>query len=123
MSVSPYIYEEVVEVFDTAPVSRVSRDRALENFALLVANRPNVAAPDRFELREMDLERVRSHAATRLLGTVLDVRPKDAPILWHAFDVDGATTVYTADRPFAGCDPARHGVPDVELRFVAQHHT
>ena len=65
-----------------------------------LADLDNVEYPDREEIGQTELGDIRAEPAIGVLGTVLEIQRKDAPVLVFAVDIDDDSTLYVADSGF-----------------------
>lgn len=61
----------------------------------------------------------RQATEVKLLAQVLDIQPKDVPILVLAYrHADREPTILTNDEAFAACVPAEHNLPEIAIEHV-----
>ena len=82
-----------------------------------VADLDNVIFPDQDEIGATYADEVRSRPEMRLLGTILGIQTKDAPVLVFAFDVNEESTLFVADSGFDP-NPADHNITNVKIKSV-----
>lgn len=76
-------------------------------------------APSQRDAGDLSLEDHRRTTEIQLLTQVLDIQPKDVPILVLAYrHADREPTVLTNDAAFAGCVPADHNLPKPTIEHI-----
>lgn len=71
------------------------------------------------ERYEYDLARERQQEYNKLLGQILDVQAKDAPVLLLASKYYNASpTIYTNDDHLAELSPSEFGLPNIGVEYV-----
>jgi len=114
VAVSAYIHDEV-----TSGLRQLGdASNAQMRFNETIANLENVKFPDQNELGRTYAAEVRRQSSSRLLGTILEIQAKDAPVFTFAFDVGGDSTLFVADSGFS-LEPAEHNVTNVEMQQVS----
>lgn len=109
---SPYIFEEVRETFESSRAPRVTTHEHLVDFATIVTGSENVQMPPDGAVELMAVHETRESGFAQALGAVTDCQPKNAPVM--AFGVEAANegtdvTIYTIDEAFGACS-----VPEVD---------
>jgi hypothetical protein len=118
VAVDAYIHDEVTRAFDRVDgAAGPDVTSAQMTFNDVVADLDNVVFPDQDEIGRTNAPEVAGRPEMRLLGTVLDIQAKDAPVLVFAFDVGGETTLYVADEGFT-LSPADYGITTVRVENV-----
>lgn len=116
-----YIVNEVLEAFERSTVLRgTETSEAMSHFLKLVRATPNIGRDfTEAERYEYDLTHEREREHNKLLGQILDIQAKDAPVLLLASKYyNSSPTVYTNDDGFAELEPAEHGLPNIEIEYV-----
>lgn len=116
VAVSAYIHDEVIRGFDRVNRAGIDVGTAQMEFNSTIASRDNVLFPGQAEVGRTNAPEIREQPEMRLLGTILQIQAKDAPIVVFAFDIDEETTLYTADENFA-FTPSEYNID--RLRFEA----
>ena len=116
-----YIVNEVLEAFERSTLLRGEEtSEAMSHFLKLV--RVTAVIVQDFteaERYEYDLARERQREHNKLLGQILDIQTKDAPILLLASKYYNASpTVYTNDEEFAEFEPTAHDLPNIGIEYV-----
>ncbi|WP_424017803.1 hypothetical protein ACOZ4N_18335 [Halorientalis pallida] len=120
-AINAYIVQEALDAFDRTPgLSRAERDEVKTLFLTRLSRMTGlIEAPSSREIAEDLLSERRSASKTLLLGRVLDVQPKDIPILVLAFEHEQREpTILTNDESFAALEPGEYGL-SIRLRHVA----
>jgi len=121
VAVSAYIHDEVTTTLRSAPditgQTEAGVSDAQMTFNNTVADLDNVIFPDQDDIGATYADEVQSRPEMRLLGTILGIQTKDAPVLVFAFDVDEKSTLFVAD---SGFDPslADHNITNVKIESV-----
>jgi len=114
-----YIVNEVLEAFERSTLLRGEEtSEAMSHFLRLVrATSCIIQDLSEAERYEYDLERQQEY--NKLLGQILDIQAKDAPILLLASKYyNKSPTVYTNDEDLADLSPTEYGLPNIELEYV-----
>ena len=121
VAVSAYIHDEVTTTLRTAPEvtgqTKAGVSDAQMTFNNTVADLDNVIFPDQDEIGTTYADEVRSRPEMRLLGTILEIQTKDAPVLVFAFDLDSESTLFVADSGF-NPDLADNNIKNVKIEPV-----
>lgn len=116
-----YIVHEVLEAFERSTLLRGGEtSEAMSHFLKLVRATAGIVGDftdaERYEY-DLECERRREH--NKLLGQILDIQRKDAPILVLASKYYNASpTVYTNDEALARLTPAEYGLANIEIEYV-----
>lgn len=114
VAVSAYIHDEV-----TQTLNQVQNASELQmTFNNTIADLDNVTFPDQEVIGQTYAKKTQELPPYQLLGTVLEIQPKDAPVFTFAFDVDDDTTLFVADTGFS-LDTASHNVTNVKMQQVS----
>ncbi len=116
--VSAYIYDEVFEAFNRS-LNGSDVDRMKTKFANLVATAEYVDGPTQSDIERMDLERERNRHSVQMMGRVLDIQPKDVPIVYLAWRFrESEPHILTADEPFSQFDPQEHRLEEIGMKYI-----
>lgn len=78
-----------------------------------------VEAPSHRDIAADIVQDRRQATEIQLLAQVLDIQPKDVPILALAYrHADREPTILTNDEAFAACVPAEHNLPTITIEHV-----
>ncbi|WP_128477286.1 hypothetical protein [Halorussus pelagicus] len=116
-----YVVNEVLEAFERSTLLQgPETSEAMSHFLKLVrATSCIIQDFSEAERYEYDLELERQQEYNKLLGQILDIQAKDAPILLLASKYyNESPTVYTNDKDFADLTPGEYGLPNIELEYV-----
>lgn len=122
VTVPAYVFEETRVTFESGRVDADKIDDHLTDFAALIHGNPNISDPSMEAVSKMDVFAIRQSAQAQAFGASTRSQPKDAPILWRAYEIaqEGRdVTIYTADEEFSTCSPPpvdEDGT--VEMEFV-----
>jgi hypothetical protein len=114
VAVSAYIHDEVTTVLGQAS----NASELQMTFNNTVADLNNVVFPDQSAVAQTDATEVRNRPSMRVVGTILNIQTKDAPVVVFAADRDEETTLYVADEGFRFA-PADHNLTTVKLEPVS----
>lgn len=115
--VSPYIYQEVFDAFSGSHQKQAGSLKTA--FAQFVENCNHVSGPHQRQVRRMSVHAVRNSAHMELIGEILDIQAKDAPIVVAAREFKGQfPTIYTCDKPFSQLKPQNHGLAWLDIDHV-----
>lgn len=120
-AINAYIVQEALAAFDRLQsLSPAERDDAQTLFLTRLFRMTGlIEAPSSRDVAESLLDERRSATHVRLLARVLDIQPKDVPIVVLAFDhYDREPTILTNDAAFAAFDPAAHNLPAIAIDHV-----
>jgi len=118
--VSPYVFKEVVHRLEK-PKGRYSSkqvQRATELFADIVVHSPSIDSPSQRAVERVDLVEKENQPASRLVGSVLDIQAKDAPVLIDAYGQGSHVDLFTCDRRFSECDLSEFGISHLPIHHV-----
>ena len=113
VGVSAYIFDEVMLNLQRSAQPTDVVNRAQTRFADLVYGKHTIHGPTQAEIEQMDVERQRRDPRVQAMGEAFGIQEKDVPIVVYAHQCARTgdsvpTTIYTADREFAGFDPQAH---------------
>lgn len=120
-AINAYIVQEALAAFDRLQsLSPAERDDAQTLFLTRLSRMTGlIEAPSSRDVAESLLDERRSATHTRLLARVLDIQPKDVPIVVLAFDhYDREPTILTNDAAFAAFDPVEHNLSAISIEHV-----
>lgn len=120
-AINAYMVQEALDAFDRTPgLSTAQRDEFKTTFlARLVRMAGLVEAPSSRDVYPTLLEERRSGIRTRLLAAVLEIQPKDVPIVTLAFEhAERDPTTLTNDAGFAELNPAEHNFQTITVEYV-----
>lgn len=120
-AISVYMLQEALDAFDRMPdLSAAERDAFKTAFLTrLVRMTGLVEAPSSRDVSTSLLDERRSSTRTQLLAQVLEIQPKDVPIVVLAFEHDEREpTILTNDAAFATFQPAAHNLPNIAIEHV-----
>jgi len=112
-AINGYILKEVLDAFDRTPdLSQNERDELKTLFCVRLSRMEGlVEAPTSEDVGESILDEQRSANHTRLIAQVLDIQPKDVPILVLAFKyTDENPTILTNDSGVSSLNPNEHNL-------------
>lgn len=121
-AINAYMLEEALAAFDRVPgLSPRERDDVKTTFCTRLTRMTGLLdAPSSRDVSDTILTEHRRATHVQLLGRVLDVQPKDVPILVLAFShTDREPTILTNDASFAELVPADHRVPEIGITHCA----
>lgn len=116
IAVNAYIYEEVVEGLkrsqkNTGPQQTV--------FAQTLTNCQYIHGPSQAAVSRISLKQVRSLPPIQLIGEILDIQAKDAPIVSFASIYRGNNpTIHTMDKPFSNLTPSNHNLNWLSMQYI-----
>jgi predicted nucleic acid-binding protein len=119
--INAYIVQEALGAFERIQgLSPADRDRAQTLFLTRLSRMSGlIEAPSSRDIAESLIDERRSARHTRLLARVLDIQPKDVPIVVLAFEhYDRDPTILTNDAAFADFDPAAYNLPNLSVEYV-----
>lgn len=119
-AVNAYIHREVVENIDAdTSVPREVRNDAIQRFCALVDKCPVIESCSQASIRDMDLDSEREAAYNNLIGALVDIQAKDAPVFTLAFrNRERKPTICTNDESFAEFTPAEYGLERISINYV-----
>ena len=120
-AINAYIVQEALAAFDNLrSLSPAERDDVKTLFLTRLSRMTGlIEAPSSRDVAGSLLDERRSATHIRLLARVLDIQPKDIPIVVRAFDhSDRDPTILTNDAAFAALDPAAHNLPPISIEPV-----
>lgn len=120
-AINAYMVQEALDAFDRTPgLSATQRDTLKTQFLTrLVRMTGLVEAPSSRDVSSSVLETRRSATRTQLIARILDIQPKDVPILVLAFDhSEREPTILTNDEKFATLVPAQHNLPRISVEHI-----
>lgn len=120
-ALNAYMVQEALDAFDRTPgLTPEERDELKTLFLTRLTRMTGlVEAPSSRDVTDSLLDERRASVHTLLLARVLDIQPKDVPILVLAFDHrDREPTVLTNDGEFASFDPTEHDLREITVEHV-----
>lgn len=120
-AISAYMVQEALDAFDRVPeLSAAERDAFKTEFLTrLVRMTGLLEAPSSRDVSTSLLDDRRSSTRTQLLARVLEIQPKDVPIVVLAFEHDEREpTILTNDATFADLQPADHNLPNISIEHL-----
>lgn len=119
-AVNAYIYREVVENIDTdTSVPKDVRNDTIQRFCALVDKCPAIESCSQASISEMNLDNEREAAYNNLIGALVDIQAKDAPVFTLAFkNRERQPTISTNDKSFAAFTPAEYGLAEISITYV-----
>lgn len=120
-AINAYMVQEALDAFDRTPgLSHTQRDAFKTEFLTrLVRMTGLLEAPSSRDVSETLVDNQRTKAQTRLVARILEIQPKDVPILVLAFEhVDRDPLVLTNDAAFAELIPKEQNLPEIVLEHV-----
>ncbi|MCU4800997.1 hypothetical protein OB920_11520 [Halobacteria archaeon HArc-gm2] len=121
-AINAHMVQEALDAFDRTPgLSTTQRDAFKTEFlARLVRMTGLIEAPSSRDVSATVIDDRRSQTHVRLLAQILDMQPKDVPILTLAFEhADRKPRILTNDESFASLSPGAHNLPALTLEHVA----
>lgn len=117
VAVSAYIVEEFFQATNRAHNNAGTLQTA---FMTLIQAAQNIHSPIHQQVVQMDLSRYKSKNSIQLLAEILDIQPKDAPIVEFAKEYEAHDpTIYTNDRSFAQLNPSNYGLNWLSIQHVS----
>jgi predicted nucleic acid-binding protein len=120
-AIDAYILQEVLAAFGRVEsLTPAERDETRTLFLTRLTRMTGLLeAPSQPDAADASLDDRRHATETRLLAHVLDIQPKDVPILVLAYRYyDRVPTILTNDEAFAAFDPAAHGLDQLTIEHV-----
>lgn len=120
-AINAYMLQEALEAFDRTPtLSATERDEFKTVFrSRLVRMTGLIEAPSSRDASSSLLETRRSATQTHLIATILEIQPKDVPILvLAAKHSQREPTILTNDEDFAELNPGEHNLPTISIEHV-----
>ena len=118
VTVSPYIYQEVIDAFRGSYNSHEA-DRHMNDFAALLLNTSNIHDPNYTQVRNIDVNQVRQKTSINLISTSFGIQSKDVPVVCTAYEhIAHSPTIYTNDRPFSSFNPSRYNLSNITMVYV-----
>lgn len=118
VAVSAYIHDEVTTGLERADgVTQADISDAQMKFNRTIANQDNVIFPDQDEIGRTFADEVQAEPAMGVLGTILEIQRKDAPVLVFAVDIDDNSTLYVADSGF-DLTPSDHNLTPLAIEQI-----
>lgn len=121
-AIDPYILQEVLAAFSRVQgLTPAERDEYRTLFLTRLTRMTGLLeAPSQRDAATASLDDRRHAPETQLLAHVLDIQPKDVPILVLAYRYsDREPTILTNDEAFAALDPAAHGINQLTIEHVS----
>jgi predicted nucleic acid-binding protein len=119
-AINGYVLKEVLGAFDrTSDLSPDERDELKTLFCVRLSRMNGlIEAPTSKDISDSILNEHRSASHTRLIARILEIQPKDVPILLLAFNyINQEPTILTNDSDFSSLDPASHNL-SIEIEYV-----
>lgn len=115
--VDAYIYQEVLNAFDRS--HRPQAGKLKNAFSQFTHHCPYVDGPTQKAVSQMNCSAVSNRFEMQLIGTILDIQPKDAPIVvlaqrHHADD----PTIHTHDSGFGQLSPQQHNLSWLSMNYI-----
>lgn len=120
-AISAYMVQETLDAFDRAPgLSAQKRDAFKTEFLTRLTRMTGlIEAPSGRDVYPSLLEERRSSSPVQLLAQILDIQPKDVPIVVLAFrHYEREPTILTNDSSFARLEPTEHALPSITIDHV-----
>lgn len=120
-AINAYMVQELLDAFDRTPgLSAAERDAFKTEFLTrLVRMAGLLEAPSSRDISESMLADRRSSTRIQLIARILDIQPKDVPIVVLAFEhSERKPTILTNDATFAALTPADHNLPNISITHV-----
>lgn len=120
-AISSYMVQEALRAFERVPgLSATARDSFQTEFLTRLTRMDGlVDAPASRDVYPSLLDERRTRTQTQLLARVLDIQPKDVPIVTLAFDHrTREPTILANDAGFAALLPNQHNVHEITIRHV-----
>lgn len=119
-ALNAYMLQEALDAFDRVSLSSSERDELKTLFCTRMARMTGlVEAPSSRDVSDSLLRERRTNHRAKLLGQVLEVEPKDVPILVLAFKHrERSPAILTNDESFAELEPAEHNLPSLSMEYV-----
>lgn len=117
-AITPYIATEVEDACRRSNrVSGPDIDDAITRFYAIAQQCSHIRTEfTQADLERLDLDSCRDSSHNQLLGRVLDIQPKDVPILLLAYDSYFLEpTILTDDSDFSGLTPADFGLVKIAI--------
>lgn len=120
-AINAYMVQEALEAFDRTPnISPSQRDELKTAFLTrLVRMTGLIEAPSSRDVSSSLLETRRSATQVQLIAKILEIQPKDVPILVLAVEYsEREPTILTNDEDFAALEPAEHNLPMISIEYL-----
>lgn len=120
-AISAYMVQEALDAFDRTPgISAAERDAFKTEFLTrLVRMTGLLEAPSSRDISESVLADRRSSTRIQLIARILNIQPKDVPIVVLAFEhSDREPTILTNDATFGALTPSDHNLPNLSIEHV-----
>lgn len=115
--VDAYIFEEVFQAIDRTHQQK--KHQLKTAFANIVHNSQNIVSPSQQTVSKMNLQSVRSEIYIQLIGELLDIQAKDAPIVLLARNYKSyMPTIHTNDRGFGKLTPSNYNLPWLSMNYI-----
>lgn len=119
IAVSAYIFNEVIEGIARSSANRRAIDEAQTRFSEIVHANPQVRAPRRQDVRQMDVRRVRDDVRVQMMAETFGIQPKDVPIVVCTYEsATDYAVIYTSDEDLSEFEPRRHGLEQLSVQYV-----
>jgi predicted nucleic acid-binding protein len=120
-ALNAYIVQEILDAFATPGLlTAAERDRVQTAFLERVPGMIGlIEAPSHRDIAADILQDRRQMTEIHLVAQILDIQPKDVPILVLAYrHAEREPTILTNDESFAACVPAEHNLPTIAITHV-----
>jgi predicted nucleic acid-binding protein len=120
-AINAYMVQEALEAFDRTPnISPSQRDELKTVFLTrLVRMTGLIEAPSSRDVSSSLLETRRSAPQIQLIAKIIEIQPKDVPILvLAAKHSEREPTNLTNDEAFAAFSPSHHNLPSISIKHI-----
>lgn len=121
-ALNAFIVQEILDAFSTLGLFRTEeRDRIQTEFLERLPGMLGlIQTPFYRDIAANVIENRRQAAEVQLLAEVLQIQPKDVPILVLPYrTVEREPTILMHDEAFSECVPAEHNLPGISIEHVA----
>lgn len=121
-AISEYMVQEVLAAFGRIrELTPTERDEYRSLFLTRLTRMTGlIEAPSQRDVATHSLEDRRRATEIQLLAQILEIQPKDIPILVLAYrHIDREPTILTNDAAFAACTLSDHNLPEITIEHVA----
>ena len=121
-AINAYMVQEVLDAFERTPqLSPAQRDEAQTAFLTRMHRMTGLLeAPSSRDMTQAILDETRNNTYVRFIAQLLDIQPKDIPILVLAYKhSEREPTILTNDEAFAECVPEDHNHPAITIEYIA----
>jgi len=120
-AINAYMVQEALNAFGRTPsLSPEERDELKTLFLSRLTRMTGLLeAPSSRDFADSLLDERRSNVHTQLLARVVEIQPKDIPILVLAFEHrDRTPTILTNDGGFASLAPSQQNLPEITIEHI-----